>query len=290
MGRRTGAVRERHVARRRAPFITTMPARWLVPRCEHAPVAVPVPRPGRPAPHRRRDLDRAPGRQPVGDGDSPGGSPLQDLRVLVVDDHELLAQSLMHILQSEGMAASIVTGPNLDGIVASAAQIRPDVVLLDENLGRMGAGSTIIGRLTDLGCRVVMITAITDRATLAECIEAGAVGIIEKAASVETLLEALVRTAATGSAMSEFDRQEWLAELRSARADRQRLLAPFVQLTPRECDVLRAMADGLTAAEIVDELYVSLWTVRGHIKSILAKLGVTSQLTAVARARQAGWL
>jgi DNA-binding NarL/FixJ family response regulator len=184
----------------------------------------------------------------------------------------------------------MTSGPTLEAILGQATQFRPDVILLDEHLAGMGDGHELIADFDGLGARVVMVTAITDRAVLGTCVEEGAVGIVSKAAPMEAVIAATAAAATTGRAMPEHQRQELLADLRAARSERAARLAPFAALTPREQDVLIALGDGLTAAEIAEELYVSLWTVRGHIKSILAKLGVTSQLRAVAKARHAGWM
>ncbi len=84
-------------------------------------------------------------------------------------------------------------------------------------------------------------------------------------------------------------REDLLAGLRQSRvADRARR-APFDALTPRESDVLRGLIAGESAEEIARSQYVALSTVRSHVKSLLRKLGVNSQLAAVALARDADW-
>jgi DNA-binding NarL/FixJ family response regulator len=91
------------------------------------------------------------------------------------------------------------------------------------------------------------------------------------------------------SPLADGDRHALLGELRARRAEEQRRLAPFRCLTPREQAVLAALMEGKHAKQIAAESFVSLGTVRAQIKSILLKLGVSSQLSAVALARQAGW-
>ena len=80
-----------------------------------------------------------------------------------------------------------------------------------------------------------------------------------------------------------------LDELRTHRATQRSALSPFEQLTQREREVLALLIDGLAAEEIAETRYVALTTVRSQIRSVLRKLGVRSQLAAVARASRAGW-
>ena len=96
--------------------------------------------------------------------------------------------------------------------------------------------------------------------------------------------------AASGSAIDEAERHELLTRLRVRRERDRSRLAPFEMLTPKEEAVLIALSDGKSAADYAEEAFVSVFTVRGHIRSILTKLGVGSQLVAVALAHASGWL
>jgi DNA-binding NarL/FixJ family response regulator len=89
--------------------------------------------------------------------------------------------------------------------------------------------------------------------------------------------------------MLPYERDEMLATLRRHRAEEQRRRAPFDRLTARERAVLAAMMDGSTAEEIARSAFVSLATVRSQIRSILEKLGVHSQMAAVALAHRSHW-
>lgn len=211
-------------------------------------------------------------------------------RVLIVEDHELLAQSLAYALRSEGFRVETTCGPTPDDVLAAADAFQPTVVLLDLNLGDgLGKGSAFIEPLRATGPSVVMLTGVEDRIRLAECIEAGAVGLVSKAAPFEALVGAIREVAEGDSLLSPTQRHEWLTELRRYRADEWERQRRFEYLTPREREVLAGLCDGLSAAEIADRDYVALSTVRSHIRSILMKLGVGSQLEAVALANRAGW-
>jgi two-component system nitrate/nitrite response regulator NarL len=210
-------------------------------------------------------------------------------RLAIVEDHSLLAHSLAFALTNLGIDVTTVPdvhrGPALDFLAGHPV----DVVLLDYDLGEAGIGLDLIRPIADLGARVVMLTGETDPVRLAECIEAGAAGLISKSEHFDRLVE-LVGDAVTGrSVVSVTVRERLLAELRAHRAVESKRLEPFNRLTPREREVLLDIMDGKNAERIASESFVSVATVRSHIKALLAKLDVNSQLAAVAMARRAGW-
>ncbi len=209
------------------------------------------------------------------------------MRILVIEDHVLLAQCLAVSLRQEDHAVH-VTAPASDAeVVEAASAFDPTLVLLDLDFGDGRTGLPLIGPLSELGAWVVMLTGVTDRMRLAECVEAGAVGIIDKTVRFDKLLDALAEIAGLGALMSTSQRQELLAELRRYRAQLRRRLRPFEKLTQRERQVLRHLQAGLNSEEIAQRDFVSITTVRTQIRAILQKLGVRSQLSAVAAARDA---
>jgi len=210
--------------------------------------------------------------------------------VLIVEDHGLLAESLLLALRAEGLDAERVAPVTIDGILSEARRLSPTVVLLDLDLGgEIGSSVGLIPPLQELGAQVVMVTGITDPARLAECLEAGATGLIDKTTSFDQLVDSVREVAELGTIVSPARREALLAELRRQRRDDQRRREPFERLTPREREVLAALMDGKPAEVIATESFVSLATVRSQIRTILLKLGVNSQLAAVALARRNGW-
>jgi DNA-binding NarL/FixJ family response regulator len=211
-------------------------------------------------------------------------------RVLIVEDHALLAQSLCLALRGDGLEAELCGDLSRDGILAAAQGYEPDVVLLDLDIGGdLGSSVSLVGPLHEAGAHVVMLTGVTDRARLAECVEAGAIGLLSKAEPFDRLLAALREAVEMGSLLSPAQRDELMAELRAQRAEVRARMEPFERLTARERQVLAALMDGQPAEAIAAEWVVSLATVRSQIRSLLMKLGVHSQLAAVALARRAGW-
>lgn len=210
--------------------------------------------------------------------------------VLIVEDHELLAQSLLFALRAEGLAVETITPTTADAILKTADALRPTVVLLDLELGgEVGSSLGLIGPLDTLGAQVMMVTGVTDRIRLAECLEAGATALIDKSTPFDQLVAAVREVAELGTLIPQEERHELLAELRRQRAlDRERL-APFERLTAREQQVLAGLMEGKSAEKIAEEAFVSLATVRSQIRAILVKLDVNSQLAAVALAQANGW-
>ncbi len=211
--------------------------------------------------------------------------------VLIVEDHGLLADSLLYALRAEGLDADKISPVTADGILAAARRLSPTVVLLDLDLGgEIGSSVGLIPPLHELGAQVVMVTGITDRTRLAECLEAGATGLIDKATSFDQLVDSVREVADLGTIVPAAQRDMLLTELREQRKADQRRHEPFERLTPREREVLAALMDGKSASVLAEESFVSLATVRSQIRTILMKLNVNSQLTAVAMAKRNGWV
>jgi DNA-binding NarL/FixJ family response regulator len=221
--------------------------------------------------------------------DPTSNGPPSGPRVVLVEDHELLAQSLAFALQADGFAVSRCTDLSFDAVLSAVTSAPPDLVLLDLDLGASGSSLPLIGDLVGRGALVVMLTGVTDRVRLAECVEAGAVGVVDKADPFERLVSASREVLERRTLLSAAERAELLAELRRHRAAERERMQGFDQLSRREAVVLQGLVDGRSAEEIASSEYVSLNTVRTQIRSTLNKLGVRSQLAAVSLARKAGW-
>ncbi len=210
--------------------------------------------------------------------------------VLVVDDHQLIRDLLVTALRERGIGADHCAGTAVEEIVAFADQHQPGLVLLDLDLGRDQRGQPVngvdaVGALIALGCKVLVVSGSAEGEAPAAAIAAGAVGYVSKTVPFETLVATVLDAAGGHRVMSEDEHRRWLAldrRNRLATQSRSRLLG---RLTARELDVLGRLAEGHRAVTIADELVVSLTTVRSHIRSILIKLEVSSQLEAVALIR-----
>ena len=127
------------------------------------------------------------------------------------------------------------------------------------------------------------------RDELNELASTGAHDVLHKTTPFPELLADLEAVMTGGSNKIENRRQEVLGRARRVRENEERRLVPFDGLTPREQEVLGMLMDGMQAAVIAEESFVSLATVRSQIRAILTKLGVSSQLAAVSLAIRAGW-
>lgn len=213
--------------------------------------------------------------------------------VLVVDDHELVRASLVMALRAKGMSAQACFALTISGIGEQAATFPAGLALLDLDLGLDDRGVPIEGAdavavLLKLGWKVLVVSGSDRRrqAHIAAAIAAGACGYVPKTAPLSTLVEAVVQVAAGSPVMSATERKQWLELNRSCLADARRRTALLARLSIRERLVLERLADGRRAVEIAAEFVVSVSTIRSHIRAILAKLDVTSQLGAVALLRE----
>lgn len=193
-----------------------------------------------------------------------------------------MAIGLQLALSGRCWEVETISGPTAPHVVAHAQQFQPQVVLLDLHLGGVGSGIVLIRPLLSTGAQVVMLTAEMRRMVLAECIEAGAIGWIGKGAALDEVDEVLGHVIAGETVLGRADRAALLDELRLERAGAQRAHATFERLTQREALVLGSLIDGLNADEIAEAHFVALTTVRSQIRAVLQKLGVRSQLAAVA--------
>jgi two-component system, NarL family, nitrate/nitrite response regulator NarL len=221
--------------------------------------------------------------------DRPADAEVDGTKVLLVEDHQLVGETLRGALTGYGFEVALSTCTSAGEILAEARSFRPRLVVLDLELGGAGDGRDLIKPLVELGAAVLVLSGVTDRLELARCLEAGAVGLASKGEPFSSVLDK-VRRAMDGEMVTPIgDRVRYQSELDEARRAERRRLAPFQSLSPRERDVLALIVDGRPAAEIARRSYVSLPTVRTQIRSILQKLDVNSQMAAAAMARSAGW-
>lgn len=216
------------------------------------------------------------------------------LRVLVTDDQPVIVAGLQMMLDAESDIE--VVGTATDGVVAvqRAAELHPDVVLMDVRMPRMD-GIEAARRILNVGSAgaVLMITTFEDEQYLRDSIRAGACGFLMKTAGPD-LLAAAVRSAARGDALIDPAMTRTLLE-RSLRVESTGEVAQQYQdrlqsLSERERDTLGAMTRGLSNAEIARELFVTEATVKTHISNVFTKIGARSRVEAAMFGYESGFI
>jgi DNA-binding NarL/FixJ family response regulator len=211
--------------------------------------------------------------------------------VLVVAQHTLLGVGLRAALAERGWYAEATDDAVEANVVELVQRLDARCVLLNLHLGGVADSTTeLIGALTSTGAHVLVLTAERRRTVLAEWLEAGVAGWIPQCADLDEVDSTLARVFAGEQIVGRTERSELLEHLRVERIQLIRTKARFDGLTSREALVLSALADGLSADEIAEQNYVALSTVRSQIRAVLQKLGVNSQLAAVAIADAHRWL
>lgn len=208
------------------------------------------------------------------------------IRVLLVDDDPLVRTGLKLMLAgADGIA---VAGEASDGdeLDDAVARTEPDVVLLDVRMPRVD-GVTALRRLTaEPRPAVIVLTTFRTDAVVLDALRAGAAGFLLKHTPPEQIVDA-VRTAADGQPIvSPSVLTQLIEHARSGGAP----TAPDLReagLSQREHDVAMAVADGLGNAEIAEQLFLSLGTVKAHISSALTKLGLENRVQLAIRAHDA---
>ncbi|MGW5721600.1 response regulator [Amycolatopsis sp. NPDC003865] len=207
------------------------------------------------------------------------------LRVLVVDDHPVFRAALHALL--DGTDGVTVAGEAADGrtAVALAAQLAPDVVLMDLNLPDLdGVEATrrIVTAAPHTG--VLMLTMFENEAAVFAAMRAGARGYLLKGARNEQIIRA-VRVIGDGEAIFSPAIATRVLSLLGTATPRDE---SFPRLTAREKEIMQLIARGMGNASIADQLVLSQKTVRNHVSHIFRKLRVTDRAQAIAKAREAG--
>jgi DNA-binding NarL/FixJ family response regulator len=208
--------------------------------------------------------------------------------IVVIDDHALLAESVVMTLRASGFNACSVAFDS-PALVETVLAKQPSLVLLDLFLGEHPDVSfAALASFTAVSVPVLVVTATNSRFLHARCLEAGAIGIVEKSSPIETLIDAVAHTFRSESVISKSRSIELLSELASARRTAEQV-SLLHTLTRREKDVLQALTLGHVAGRIARDNQTSVVTVRTHIRSVLLKLDVHSQLEAVSIAMRQKW-
>jgi DNA-binding NarL/FixJ family response regulator len=211
---------------------------------------------------------------------NPSAEP-EPIRVLVVDDQELFRRGLVMLLSVEqGISVVGEAGDGEEG-VSIAAQVAPDVVLLDIRMPRRsGLEACQSIKQAVPTTKIIMLTVSDEEADLYEAVKSGASGYLLKDSSIEEVAQA-VRVVADGQSLISPSMAVKLIDEFKQMSRPEREHVPGLRLTDRELEVLRLVARGLNNREIAKQLFISENTVKNHVRNILEKLQLHSRMEAV---------
>jgi DNA-binding NarL/FixJ family response regulator len=214
------------------------------------------------------------------------------VRIVVVDDQEVVRAGFAALLDTQ--PDFTVVGTAADGVMAVRVcdELRPDIVLMDVRMPAMDgieATARIMRETSDGGGpRIVMLTTFDLDEYVYDALSAGASGFLLKDVTAERLFDA-VRVVAAGEALlAPAVTRRLIGEFARLRPRTATGTMPLTTLTPRETEVLRLVAEGLSNPEVAVRLVVSEETVKTHVSRILSKLGLRDRTQAVVAAYESG--
>jgi len=213
----------------------------------------------------------------------------EEVRILLIEDHATVREALAATFEREegfevvGQAGSIEEARGMLGMESV------DVAVVDLGLPD-GYGGDLIKDIREANphAQALVLSASLERAQIAQAVQSGAAGVLNKTAPLDEVVGAVERLRAGETLMPLSEVVEMLRFAGARREEEHEARRAVESLTPREREVLQALAEGLDSAGIAERLNISLRTMRNHMASILSKLGVHSQLQALVFALRHG--
>ena len=211
-----------------------------------------------------------------------------ELRVLLVDDHDLFRSGLVNLLSEHGLHV-VGEAENGDVALRLVRELAPDVVIMDLNMPGP-SGVDVIRQMTSIAplTRVVVLTISADDSDVINAVMGGACGYLLKDSSVDQLIAGIHSAAAGESLISPQIAAKMLQILRAQRSSVDAAETIRAELSEREIDVLKLIASGNDNAEIARALFISPKTVKNHISNILMKLQMENRIQAAVYAVRSG--
>ncbi len=204
---------------------------------------------------------------------------METVRVLVVDDHALFRRGVTAVINTQADMKVVAEAANGLGAIKAAGEFHPDIVLMDLNMPEMGGTEATRCLLKELPETNVLILTISEKdEDLLGAIKAGATGYLLKGADPEELVRAITHVAQGGVIISPYMAPKLLSEIGTHPKYPQ---PEEAVLSPREVEILELVGHGLSDKQIAEKLFISLNTVKTHLKNILGKLHVKSRAEAV---------
>ena len=202
------------------------------------------------------------------------------IRVLIIEDHQIVADGLTALLNDQRDMTVVGNVGSVAESAPAASELSPDVVLVDFRLNDgTGADAAAAIRRVNPSARHIFLTREDSDVARFAALESGASGFIHKSKAASEVVDAIRKVASGGTLITPTAIAALLNRRRESESQRE-------SLTAREKEVLRLMAEGLPSREIATKLGISYATVRTHIRSLGAKLGVHSKVQAIVKARE----
>jgi two-component system nitrate/nitrite response regulator NarL len=201
---------------------------------------------------------------------------MKNIKILIVDDHEVVRDGLKNILLSLNNVAIAGEAANGDDAISMYDSLKPDLVIMDISMpGMNGIEATRIIKENDPNAKILILTMHDNQEYLNQIIRSGAKGFILKNTDKEELLDA-VKTVSGGENFFSKDISKLIIEnyIRSAKETDKNEGYKEVPLTKREIEILKYIAEGNSNQEIANKLYISYNTVDTHRKNIMHKLSI----------------
>src|SRR5213595_950712 len=210
------------------------------------------------------------------------------VRVLLVDDHDLFRTGLRNLLEEQGVE---IVGEAADGVqaVRMVRELAPDVVVMDLNMPGMGGVEATRQVTTAAPLTKVVVLTISDQdSDVLDAILAGACGYLLKDASIDELMAGINAASIGESLISSHIAGKVLQRIRATSSQPEIAEAIRTELSDREIQVLKLIANGKDNAMIAGELHISPKTVKNHISNILMKLQIDNRIQAAVYAVRSG--
>jgi two-component system response regulator DevR len=206
----------------------------------------------------------------------------QLLKVMLVEDHEVVREGLRMVLESSGDIVVVAEATTAREAIANAVRARPDVIVMDVRLleGSNGIEATREIRSQLARARILMLTSFQDDEALFASIMAGAAGYLLKRVRSQELIQAIRAVASGQSLLDPAVTERVLDQIR--RGPAVGVDEKLARLTPREEQILSLVAAGKTNGQIASEIFLSEKTVKNHVSTILGKLEVARRTEATA--------
>ena len=207
------------------------------------------------------------------------------IRVLIAEDHPIMRQGLGVVLDAYEDLALVGEAENGERAVQLALELKPDVIVMDIQMP-VKDGITAIQEISGLGldARILVLTSYPDDEKVFQAIKAGAMGYFLKETRSEQLAEAIRLVQRDEVALPPAIARKLMQEI----TEPTETMTPEEALTPRELEILRYLARGLSNQEIASELQISITTVATHVRNILGKLHLANRTQAALYAIERG--